>query len=218
MQSAEAAEFAKLAETTYRDVNIALANQFAKHASKRGLSITEIVEASNSQPFSHIHSPGIWVGGHCIPVYPHLYLFGDPDASIVSLARTVNAGTAHLAVEGISKVLGNLKNLNALVLGVSYRPGVKESSFSGAFALNYELTIRGVKAFFRDPFYEREELISLGLRPYNESEEFEIIILHTAHEEFRNIAGELRVLPQVVLDGRNFFTKDQWTSVNYISL
>ncbi len=76
--SAEAAEMAKLAETTYRDVNIGLANQFARFAAANGIDIHKVIEASNSQPYSHLHQPGMSVGGHCIPVYPRLYLWNDP--------------------------------------------------------------------------------------------------------------------------------------------
>ena len=83
MGGAEAAEMAKLAETTYRDVNIGLANQFARYADRVGIDIARVIDACNSQPYSHIHRPGIAVGGHCIPVYPRLYLAGDPDATIV---------------------------------------------------------------------------------------------------------------------------------------
>ena len=72
--SAEAAELAKLAETTYRDVNIGLANQFGVFAAKHGIDVHRVIEASNSQPYSHIHRPGIAVGGQCIPIYPRLYL------------------------------------------------------------------------------------------------------------------------------------------------
>src|SRR4029077_14452922 len=64
--NSETAEFAKLAETTYRDVNIALANHLAVYGGSRGADSKEASEASNSQPFSHIHRPGIGVGGHCI--------------------------------------------------------------------------------------------------------------------------------------------------------
>ena len=74
MGSAEAAELTKLAETTYRDVNIALANEFARFADRAGIDIDRVIDAANSQPFSHIHRPGIAVGGHCIPVYPRFYL------------------------------------------------------------------------------------------------------------------------------------------------
>ena len=66
--SSEASELAKLAETTYRDVNIALANQFALFSETHGIDVQKVIDASNSQPFSHIHRPGIAVGGHCIPI------------------------------------------------------------------------------------------------------------------------------------------------------
>ena len=89
--SAEAAELAKLAETTYRDVNIGLANQFARFAATAGIDVYQVIEAANSQPYSHIHRPGIAVGGHCIPVYPRLYLWNDPEATVVRAAREANA-------------------------------------------------------------------------------------------------------------------------------
>ena len=89
--SAEAAEMAKLAETTYRDVNIGLANQFAMFAAAHGIDVHQVIAASNSQPYSHIHRPGIAVGGHCIPVYPRLYLWNDPAATVVRAARETNA-------------------------------------------------------------------------------------------------------------------------------
>ena len=85
--SAEAAELAKLAETTYRDVNIALANEFAMYADRIGVDVRDVIAASNSQPFSHIHQPGIAVGGHCIPVYPRFYLAGDPGATLARPRR-----------------------------------------------------------------------------------------------------------------------------------
>ena len=92
MSSSEAAEFSKLADTTYRDVNIALANEFARAADALGIDVTEVIAAANSQPYSHIHQPGIGVGGHCIPVYPHLLLSRAPGLRLVETAREVNDG------------------------------------------------------------------------------------------------------------------------------
>ena len=92
MSTAEAAEFSKLADTTYRDVNIALANEFAAYADRVGVDVTEVIAAANSQPYSHIHQPGIGVGGHCIPVYPHFLLDRAPEMGIVARAREVNDG------------------------------------------------------------------------------------------------------------------------------
>lgn len=90
MGSAEAAELTKLVETTYRDVNIALANEFARHADALGVPIGPVIDAANSQPYSHVHRPGVAVGGHCIPVYPRFYLEGDPGATLPAAARAVN--------------------------------------------------------------------------------------------------------------------------------
>ncbi|MFL5655644.1 MAG: nucleotide sugar dehydrogenase [Ktedonobacteraceae bacterium] len=78
MASTDEAEFVKLIETTYRDVNIALANEFACFADAHGLDVVAAIAAANTQPYSHIHMPGVGVGGHCIPVYPHFLLAGAP--------------------------------------------------------------------------------------------------------------------------------------------
>ena len=102
MSSAEAAEFAKLADTTYRDVNIALANEFSRYADRIGVDITEVIAAANSQPYSHIHQPGIGVGGHCIPVYPHFLLDRAPELEIVALSRRVNDGQVGVAIRSLA--------------------------------------------------------------------------------------------------------------------
>ena len=119
VESTESAEFVKLAETTYRDVNIALANQFAMYADKIGVNVYQVIEAANSQKFSFIHQPGISVGGHCIPIYPHFYLWGDPTANLIKEARKLNKEMVAYCINDIQVQLGNLTNLNILVLGVS---------------------------------------------------------------------------------------------------
>src|SRR5688572_18917661 len=113
--SAEAAELAKLAETTYRDVNIGLANQFARYAATAGIDVYNVIEASNSQPYSHIHLPGIAVGGHCIPVYPRLYLFNDPEATVVSAARAANAGMPEYTIGLLEGAHGDLSGARVVV-------------------------------------------------------------------------------------------------------
>ncbi len=141
--SAEAAELAKLAETTYRDVNIGLANQFARYASTAGIDVYQVIEASNSQPYSHIHQPGIAVGGHCIPVYPRLYLWTDPEATVVSAARAANAGMPDYTIGLLEGAYGDLTGAKVVVLGAAYRGGVKETAFSGVFGAVEALDCRG---------------------------------------------------------------------------
>ena len=87
---AETAEMTKLAETTYRDVNIAYANELARFAARDGIDVSEVIGAANSQPYSHIHQPGVGVGGHCIPVYPHFLFNDEPELRIPPLAREIN--------------------------------------------------------------------------------------------------------------------------------
>ena len=130
--SAEAAEMAKLAETTYRDVNIGLANQFGRFAAAHGIDVYQVIEASNSQPYSHIHRPGIAVGGHCIPVYPRLYLWNDPEATVVRAAREANAGMPDYTVGLAAGALGGtLAGRTVAGGGAAARGGGQETAGCG---------------------------------------------------------------------------------------
>ena len=135
LENCETAEFTKIAETTYRDVNIGLANEFAIYAKKKNINITQVIKAANSQPYSNIHTPGISVGGHCIPVYPHFYLSDNPDSTIVYAARMRNQSMPAHTIEEIKKKFSSLEGMSIGILGISYRTGVKEAAFSGALTL-----------------------------------------------------------------------------------
>lgn len=200
--SCEASEMAKLAETTYRDVNIGLANQFAKFASENSIDVRKVIEACNSQPYSHIHQPGIAVGGHCIPIYPQMYLWNDPAATIVRAAREANWSMPAHAIEILQRVHGELTGQRVVVLGASYRGGVKETAFSGVFAVVEELERRGAMVFVHDPMYTDDELVNLGLRPYHRGERADAAVLQADHEEYAtwNI-GDLPGI-RTILNGR----------------
>ncbi|AQP48804.1 nucleotide sugar dehydrogenase [Tessaracoccus aquimaris] len=200
--SAEAAEMAKLAETTYRDVNIGLANEFAKFAGKSGIDVYQVIEASNSQPYSHIHRPGIAVGGHCIPIYPRLYLWTDPDATVVETARRANAGMPAYAVDMAARVVGDLAGKRVAVLGAAYRGGVKETAFSGVFPVVAELRARGAEVAVNDPMYSDEEIARFGWAPYHFGEEADLAILQTDHAEYRALAASDLPGVTTIVDGR----------------
>lgn len=202
--SSEAAELAKLAETTYRDVNIALANQFALHAEKIGVDIYPVIEACNSQHFSQIHQPGVAVGGHCIPVYPHLYLSGDMEATIVSAARSANKDMPRHLVERVESELGSLEGKKIVILGLAYRGGVKESAFSGTWDLCSLVNMKGGIPIVHDPLYSGSELSNLGLTPYQIGEHCDAVILHTNHEEYKTLRIENFPGLLFLADGRNF--------------
>lgn len=213
--SAESAEMVKLAETTYRDVNIGLANQFAVHAESAGIDIYSVIDACNSQPYSQIHRPGISVGGHCIPVYPHLYMSTDNQRGVVAASRDVNIQMPKHAVNYLSEMLGGLGNKRILILGVSYRPNVKEAAFSGAFALRDEITQLGGQTFVLDPIYSLEEIVGLGFSSGFNAEDIDGIILHTAHEDFLAFSDANFPNCAAVFDGRNFLDPKSWTATNF---
>ncbi len=212
--TAEAAELAKLAETTYRDVNIGLANTFARFADKAGLDIALVIEACNSQPYSHIHQPGIAVGGHCIPVYPRMYLWNDPDANVVRAARETNAAMPAYAVGLLAGAhSSDLAGARVAVLGVAYRGGVKETAFSGVFGVVEALRARGARPLVADPMYTDEEIRALGFEPYRPGESVDAAIIQADHQEYRRLTPADLPGIRTLIDGRRITDPAQWTTV-----
>lgn len=216
--AAEASEMAKLAETTYRDVNIGLANQFAIYADKLGIDVAPVIEACNSQPYSHIHSPGIAVGGHCIPVYPRLYLSTDADADIVRVARAANAVMPEYAVERLAHTLGGLEGLKVAVLGASYRGRVKETAFSGVFATVDALRERGAEVLVHDPMYSPEELAKYGWDAYQIGDAVDAAVIQADHPEYAQLtAADLPGL-RALLDGRRVTKPENFEGVARLAI
>tara|TARA_Y100001970_G_scaffold230890_1_gene286857 strand:- start:9606 stop:10904 length:1299 start_codon:yes stop_codon:yes gene_type:complete len=207
--SSEAAEMAKLAETTYRNVNIALANEFALHAQDLGLDVFSVIEASNSQPFSHIHLPGVAVGGHCIPVYPKFYMHTDTSSKIPKLSTQINESMPQRVIDLAENYIGSLKGLTVAIFGVSYRGGVKETAFSGAFPLVDEITNRGGKAKVHDPLYSESEIRSLGLVPHETYESCDIAIIQADHHQYSDLSYESFPGAKLIVDGRNIIDSEK---------
>lgn len=201
MGGAEAAELAKLAETVYRHVNIGLANELARHAADRGVDVARVIEAANSQPFSHLHRPGVAVGGHCIPVYPHFYLAEDPDARLPRAALEANEAMPGYAVDLLADELGDLAGRRVLILGIAYRGGVRETAFSGAFALRDELARRGAVPVAADPLYDEAALAAEGFEPWDGCA-VEGAIVQADHAEYSGLTAADLGGARAVVDGR----------------
>jgi nucleotide sugar dehydrogenase len=205
MSSSEAAEFSKLADTTYRDVNIALANEFARYADRVGVDIEEVIAAANSQPYSHIHQPGIGVGGHCIPVYPHFLLSRAPEMELVDLSRRVNDGQVGQAIRTLQRALGSLEGVPVLVLGLTYRHGVKELAYSRAIPLIERLKAHGASTLAYDPLLSAAEIEAMGVTPWTWGTPSDVraIVTQTADPQWLDL--EPAWFPQLVAvyDGRN---------------
>ena len=213
--SSEAAELAKLAETTYRDVNIALANQFALFAENNGIDVHKVIAASNSQPFSHIHSPGIAVGGHCIPIYPRMYLWNDSEASVVRVAREFNLLMPSKLVAKLQELHGSLANQKVVVLGAAYRGGVKETAFSGVFPIVEELLKMQAIVSVHDPMFQDSELLNLGFTPYHYGEKADAVIIQANHEEYMQLDSKILKGLKTVVDGRNITDSNSWPGVKF---
>jgi len=218
LRTAEAAELAKLAETTYRDVNIALANEFARFAEGHGIDVADVIDACNSQPYSHIHRPGIAVGGHCIPVYPRLYLWNDPEATVVRAARERNAGMPAHAVESLARLHGDLAQQRVVVLGAAYRGGVKETAFSGVFGVVEALHARGATVTVSDPLYSDDELRGLGFEPYIPGDAVDAAVVQADHAAYRSLSAADLPGVRTVVDGRRVLDATRWDSVTVASI
>lgn len=193
------AELSKLFETIYRDVNIALANEFALLCEEVGVDYLETVRAGNSQPYSHLHMTGVGVGGHCLPVYPYLLATEayalDAKLRIVLDARKINdfmpRHVAKLASDGLRVCGKSLKRAKVVVLGISYRPNVKETRYSASLDLISILKKRGARVSTFDPLYNGSEMESMGLASEptlrKAIEKADCTILTVADDEFKNL-------------------------------
>lgn len=205
VSSAEVAEFTKLAESIYRDVNIALANEFAMFAHDHGIDISEVIATANSEPQSHIHQPGVGVGGHCIPVYPYFITNQSPHSRLASLARTINDGMPAYALDLLRQSLGDLAGRTLLILGLAYRANVKEPSHSPALELVRLLRQEGARVLLNDPFFSDEEIARTGAAPspVPPGEPVDGVIIQSLHTRYGELDPSVFEGCRVVLDGRN---------------
>lgn len=211
--SPEAAEFAKLAGIVYRDVNIALANELARYADEVGVDLWSLIESINSDGEAGLLLPGIGVGGHCTPVYPRFVL---ADAARRRIAMPITENARHLndaqpasIVERIETDWGPLSGQRVLILGLGFRPGVKESLYSTAFELAGRLALRKAEVSLHDPLYSDDEIRRHGFRP-GKFDDAGILILNTAHPHYQamDFEGLAKGRLRLVVDGRNLWRPD----------
>jgi UDP-N-acetyl-D-mannosaminuronate dehydrogenase len=155
------------------------------------------------------------VGGHCIPVYPRLYLWNDPDATVVSAARAANAAMPDYTIGLLEGAYGDLTGARVVVLGASYRGGVKETAFSGVFAAVEALKARGAAPTVHDPMYTDDELVRLGFEPFHLGDNADAAVVQADHAEYRELGpSDLRGI-KAFIDGRRVSAADRWPGVQY---
>lgn len=201
--SAEAAELTKIAEGVYRDLNIALVNELARYADAIGVDLGEVITAANSQPYAHLHQPGVGVGGHCIPVYPRFLPAGEGGLTLPAIGRRINDAMAAYGVGRLEGLLGSLRGTTVAILGVSFRANVKEAYRSPAFALRDEIARRGGRPIAHDPYFTPDELRSLGFEPCDVPCAADAVVVQAWHDAYRHL--DFTAFPglRAVLDGRN---------------
>ncbi|WP_354640660.1 nucleotide sugar dehydrogenase [Kitasatospora camelliae] len=217
LDGAETAELAGLAESAYRDVNIALVNQLARFADRVGVDLDQVIEACNSRPHTRLHRPGIAVGGHRVPVHPRLYLWNDPHATVVRAAREANEALPGYAVGLLEGALGPLTGVGVRILGASYRGGVRETGNSGVFPLVTALRAAGAEVSVSDPRYTPGELAALGLPP-DEGKPAAALVVQADHPEYRDLGAADHPDVRVLLDGRRITDPARWEGVRRIVL
>lgn len=204
LTDAKTAEMCKLMENTYRDVNIALANELAKICEDMGISAWEVREFSNHHPRVNIHMPGPGVGGHCIAVDPWFIVEKHPELARIMLAsRETNDGMPHHVLNRIS-ALAAPKSKIAL-LGITYKPDVDDMRESPIVELAHLLKSAGFEVAIHDPFIPEYQGDI-----YETVKGAHAVVLAVNHKAYDGIDFDqlaAAVAKPVILDTRNAWTE-----------
>lgn len=187
------AEMVKLMENTYRDVNIAIANEFAKLADRFGVDVWEAIEIANLHPRVNILRPGPGVGGHCISVDPWFLVEAAPDITpLIHTARIINDSQPDHVVELVNRILGSMADKRITVLGLAYKPDVDDLRESPAVEVAHKLNASGAIVTAFEPFKTDFEITGVTMAATLEEavKQAEILILLVNHTEFKQLEPE----------------------------
>jgi nucleotide sugar dehydrogenase len=212
--SIEAAELVKLAGMAYRDVNIALSNQLAQFANAIDVNFADLIPMINTDGEAHLLQPGIGVGGHCTPVYPYFLINNFKNAGLdfklASASRVIND---HMAEHAVSLIQNEVSKKSALILGLSFRPNIKEDTFSTTYLLNEALIQAGYEVKVHDTEFSSTELGRKGFKAADDlySTNAEAVFLVTMHKQYATIdfAKLAANGVKVIVDGRNNLDKNK---------
>jgi UDP-N-acetyl-D-mannosaminuronic acid dehydrogenase len=217
---ATTAEMVKLMENTYRDVNIAVANEFSRLADRFGVDIWEAISLANRHPRVKILSPGPGVGGHCISVDPWFFVETAPDLTpLIYNARKVNDAQPHFVFSLLQRSLGALKDKSIAALGLAYKPDVDDLRESPAAEVVHLLLDAGAKVRAFEPF-KKEGLPGIPMAATLEEavRDAEAILLLVRHTQFLNVQPtELARLTRarIVLDTINAWDAQTWEQAGF---
>ncbi|MDO4581016.1 MAG: nucleotide sugar dehydrogenase [Bacillota bacterium] len=206
---AKTAELAKLTENTFRDINIAFANELAQICESCGVNVWRLIELTNKHPRVNIHQPGPGVGGHCIAVDPWFIVETQPEiARLIAQARRINDAMPEFVAGRISSILSGVDEPRVAVLGVTYKPDVDDVRESPILHLLPLLRQRGFSVSAHDPYAGGADYAADAL---SAAQDCDLLLLGVHHSDYRQldlraIAGQMR-RPNL-LDTRNFFGRE----------
>lgn len=202
---ARTAELCKLSENTYRDVNIAFANELAKICEDQGIDVWNLIRLCNKHPRVNIHQPGPGVGGHCIAVDPWFIVEKSPlEARIIRLSRETNDGMPSYVADKISAILKDIKDPAVGILGITYKPDVDDVRESPILALIDLLRQRALDVTYFDPHAKDRPGSSPNM--IETARNRDLLVLGVNHQAFQSLdyqelAGVMR--SPNLLDTRN---------------
>ncbi|MGA9150883.1 MAG: nucleotide sugar dehydrogenase [Candidatus Nitrosopolaris sp.] len=227
------AETEKLLEGVYRDVNIALANELAKFCEKIGVNFWEARDAANSQPFCHLHKPGVGVGGACIPVYPHFILQSAEqvkgNCDITKLARAVNDAMPAFCVKEAVKLLKlkkdiSLNRITVTLLGLAFRGGVSDTRMSPTYQVIKEFQKMQVKEIRvhdpivkTDPALVQDQNVVLSSNLNGAIKDTDLIMIVADHNEYSTLTPkDIDGVP--IYDGRSILDRTIFDHSTYATI
>lgn len=207
------AEMAKLTENSFRDVNIAFANELSHIADNLGINVWELIELANHHPRVNILQPGPGVGGHCIAVDPWFIVSADPENSkLIHTARTVNDGKPKWVIEKVKEAVAETNATKVAVLGLAFKADIDDLRESPALNIAVDIAeeLEDIKFLVAEPNVSElpkrlKGFENAELRNYKEAiDEAEIILLLVDHKEFKS-------LDKTKLEGKKLVdTKGLW--------
>ncbi|MED4067298.1 nucleotide sugar dehydrogenase [Priestia megaterium] len=218
---ATTAEMVKVIENTYRDVNIAFANELAKISEKIGVNAWEAIKLANYHPRVNIHLPGPGVGGHCIAVDPWFLTELQPElAKIISLSRHTNDSMPEYTALKTKSLLDEkgIQHGRVAVLGLAFKGNIDDMRESPSTDVLHHLGKLGVDYTAFDP-HIKENKIERQTQSLDEAvAHADVILILTDHNEFKELlpsAVENHMRTKVIFDTKNCIQRDQWKAAGF---
>jgi len=211
--SIRTAEMIKLMENTYRDINIALANEFAQIAEEAGVNVWDAIELANKHPRVNILKPGPGVGGHCIAVDPWFLTEDSTKSRIITLAREINDGMPVYVMHIVKNMLKDIKKPSVTIFGVAYKADVGDTRETPALKCIRLAEKEGFRVRVYDPHVADGEFEYPVLPMDDAISDSDCIVVLTDHSEFESlptdkIGGLMRT--RRIVDTRNCIDHEQW--------